>query len=114
MNNETLELDLPVDVSGLQINTDIFKEQLDVDKDLLVFHAMNDDKISATFSHMKEEKYVGVLEVHDEDEVKYAEERVPITSSETLNAINTLRIAVEDHDIGPDYFTTLNNLESTS
>lgn len=42
----------------------------------------------------------------------YAEERVPVIKSEVqLNAINTLRRAVEEHDIGLDNFATLSNLE---
>jgi len=61
---------------------------------------MNDDEIAASFSHKEEGHDVGV---HDEDEVEYAEERVPVTRSEVLNAINTLRKAVEEHDIGPNY-----------
>jgi len=111
-NNEALELDLPdvpVDVSELQIDAETFNEWLDIDKDLPVTHVMKDDEIAASVSHKEEGNDVGV---YDEDEVEYAEERVPVTRSEVLNAINTFRRAVEEHDIGPDYFNTLNNLEN--
>lgn len=69
---------------------------------------MNKDEISASVSNKEQKNNVGV---HDEDEVEHAEERVSVTRSEVLNAINTLRRAVEEHDIGPYYFVTLNNLE---
>lgn len=85
--NEALGLDLPdvpIDVSELQIDTETFNEWLDVDKDLSVFHVMNDDKIAASVSHNTEQgNDVGV---HDEDEC--AEERVPVTRSEVFNAIS--------------------------
>ncbi|XP_060878419.1 tigger transposable element-derived protein 4-like [Metopolophium dirhodum] len=110
--NEALELDLldvPVDISGLQIDKETFNEWLDVDKDLPVFQVMNDDEIVAEIVSHKEQG--NDVEVHDEDEVEYAEDRVPVTRSEVFNAINTLRRAIEEHDIGTNYFDTLNNLE---
>jgi len=74
--NEALELDLPdvpVDISGLQIDKETFNEWLDVDKDLPVFQVMNDDQIAAEIvSHKEQGIDVGV---HDEDEVEYTEDR---------------------------------------
>ncbi|CAI6360733.1 unnamed protein product [Macrosiphum euphorbiae] len=58
---------------------------------------MNDDEIVAEIVSHKEQG--NDVEVHDEDEVKYAEDRVPVTRSEVFNAINTLRRAIEEHDI---------------
>lgn len=110
--NEALALDLPdvpVDISGLQIDKETFNEWLDVDKDLPVFQVMNDDDIAAEIVSHKEQG--NDVEVHDEDEVEYAEDRVPGTRSEVFNAINTLRRAIEEHDISTNYFDTLNNLE---
>lgn len=69
--NEALELDLPdvtVDVSGLQMDTETFNEWLDVDKDLPVYHLINDDKIAASVSY---EEQGNDVEVFDEDEVEY-------------------------------------------
>ncbi|XP_025206204.1 tigger transposable element-derived protein 4-like [Melanaphis sacchari] len=109
--NEALALDLPdvpVNISGLQIDKETFNEWLDVDKDLEVFQVMNDDEIAAEIVSHKEQG--NDVEVHDEDEVEYAEDRVPVTRSEVFNAINTLRRAIEEHDIGTNYFDTLNNL----
>lgn len=110
--NEALELDLPdvpVDISGLQIDKETFNEWLDVDKDVPVYQLMNDDEIAAEIVSHKEQG--NDVEVHDEDEVEYAEDRVPVTRSEVFNEINTLRRAIEEHDIGTNYFDTLNNLE---
>lgn len=53
----------------------------------------NDYKITASVAHKEQGNYVGVLQEHDEDEVEYAEERVPVTRSEVFHAVNTaLRI----------------------
>lgn len=110
--NEAFELDLPdvpVDISRLQIDKETFNDWLDVDMDLPVFQVTNDDEIAAEIVSHKEQR--NDVEVHDEDEVEYTEDRVPVTMSKVFNAINTLRRAIEEHDIGTNYIDTLNNLE---
>jgi len=86
--NEALELDLPdvpVEISGLQIDKETFNEWLDVDKDLPVFQVMIDDEIAAEIVSHKEQG--NDVEVHYEDEVEYAEDRVPVTRSEGLGSL---------------------------
>lgn len=56
---------------------------------------MNDDEIAFLVAHKEQGNDVVVLQEHDEDEVEYAEERVPVNRNEVLNAINTLRRAEE-------------------
>lgn len=52
---------------------------------------------------------VGVLQEHDQDEVEYAEDRVLDPKSKVIDAFNTLKWAVEEHDVGSDYSATSNN-----
>lgn len=51
---------------------------------------MNDDEIAALYAYKYRVNDVGALQEYDEYEVGYAEERVWVTGSEVLNAINTL------------------------
>lgn len=51
---------------------------------------MNDDEIAALHAYKYRVNDVGALQEYDEYEVGYAEERVWVTGSEVLNAINTL------------------------
>lgn len=68
------------------------------------------NEIAASVAHKKQGNDVGVHQEHDEDEV---ERRVSVTRSKVLNANNTPRRTVEEHDIGPDYFAMLDIASST-
>lgn len=50
------------------------------------------------------------MKEEEKDEEKEREEREPLTRKEMLNAINILRRAVEENDIGEDKFSVYNTV----
>lgn len=96
-------------INPVDMNKNDFLEWVDIDSQLPTSHTMDDSEIAA--SVLESARKCDDSNDDDEDD-EDREERNPITRRQVLEAVNVLRRAVEENDVGTEHFTSLNDLQS--
>lgn len=91
-----------------------FLEWVSVDDELPAYHTMDDGEIAeAVLEGMKKEDDDSTS-VGEDDEGDEEEDRIPVKRTEALYAVDVLRRALEENEVGDQYvyFQTLNEIET--
>ena len=100
-------VDASINTFGLDHKT--FDGWVQVDDDLPGHCVLTENEIAECVLNSVNPNEEGEGSVEDEEEERA--ERQPVTRREMLRAMNILRRAIEENDIGEEKFSTLNNLE---